>query len=227
MKVENSFLAKRVGAGLIDGAIELWGGILGSYFGAMVAALTTALRNGPAEEMQSSMWSGFGFGFVFWTLAISFLNRVLIQGVSRASIGKKVFKLEIISTRDPLTWTTMTKRWVFSFVSFAGAGAGYWYMFFNPENRSLHDVLVHTDIVPHFEGKSMTVEYREESVAMVEIRKMMILSNNHAERPMATVISLPVRVPEPATAQIKATGTDGSATLAEVIELKKDEKKAA
>ncbi len=114
--VHLGILFRRLGAAAIDFTIEVSGGLLGSYFGAMVAALVVAIRNETPDEMQLSIWNGFGFGFVFWTLAISFLNRVLIQGLSRSSVGKKIFKLELISTGVPLTWTTMMNRWILSII---------------------------------------------------------------------------------------------------------------
>ena len=158
MSLPWSIIFRRIGSCLVDWTIEVAGGVLGSYFGVMLAALTVAMKDGPAEEMQSSMLSGLGFGFIFWTLSISFLNRVLIQGVSRASIGKKVFKLELISTTKPLDWSTVITRWLVSFVSLNFAGLGYAYLFFDSEGRTLHDLIAHTDVVPIYEGSSMSVE---------------------------------------------------------------------
>ena len=199
-------MTRRLGAAVLDGSIELAGGLMGSYFGALVAALVVAMRDGPAEQMQSSIWSGFGFGFVFWTLSISFLNRVLIQGLSRASLGKKVFKLEMIATEGSLTWTTVMKRWVVSFASLSFGGLGYAWMLVDREGRGLHDLIAHTDIIPAYEGTSMSVEHRDEEAPMTfaQITQMLVLSNSQAERPMATVIQLPVRD------RLASTGTEGS-----------------
>ena len=181
---------------------------MGSYFGALVAALVTAMADGPAEQMQRSMWSGFGFGFVFWTLSISFLNRVLIQGLSRSSIGKKVFKLELISSTGHLTWSAVITRWVASFASFIVGGAGYLWMFFDREHRTIHDLVAHTDVVPIYEGASMSVEQRTDApLTAAQIHQMLILSNSQAERPMATVIQLPVRE------RLAQTGTEGSTSV--------------
>ena len=222
MKSDKALLARRAGSGFVDWAIEFGGGLLGSYFGALVAALMVAMKDGPPEQMQSSIWNGFGFGFVFWILAVSFINRVLIQGLSRASIGKKVFNLELISSSGPLTWTKVMKRWVLSFASLSFAGAGYAFALLDKEGRAFHDVIAHTDIVPLYEGKSMSIEYREERVfTMQEIKQMMVLSNLQAERQTATIIRLPVRE------RFAATGTDASkvvlnenVSIAPVIELK-------
>jgi uncharacterized RDD family membrane protein YckC len=133
----------------MDASLELFGGLLGSYFGAMVAALVTAMnQDAGAEVMQSSMRSGFGIGFAFWAISISLINRVLIQGISRASIGKKIMKLEISSIGAPLTWNRIALRWVLSVGSLATFGAGYWYAWFNAEGRFFHDVLAGTRVVP-------------------------------------------------------------------------------
>lgn len=194
MSLHKGILARRIASATVDWAIEFSGGILGSYFGALVAALFVAVKDGPAEQMQSSVWTGFGFGFVFWTLSVSFLNRVLIQGLSRSSIGKKLFKLELISTVGPLTWTAVIKRWIFSFVSFCAGGVGYVTVFFNREGRAFHDFAASTDIVPIYEGKTMSVEQSiAPQMTLDQVRQMLVLSNVQSERPMATVIQLPVR----------------------------------
>ena len=144
----NRHLIRRTGAGAVDFTIELAGGLLGSYFGALLAAFATMLRPGiEPEAMQHSIWSGFGFGFAFWVLAISFLNRVLIQGISRASIGKKIFQLELVSTGEPLSWRQMSIRWALSLGSAAALGAGYAYAFFNVEGKTLHDLVAGTKVL--------------------------------------------------------------------------------
>ncbi len=208
MGVGQSYLLKKIGAGVLDGGIEIFGGLLGSYFGLMLAALMTAMDpNAAPETLRGSMFSGFGFGFAFWAVSISFLNRVLIQGISRASIGKKVFGLELISTGNPISWQTIIGRWVLSLGSYAVFGAGYVYALFDEEQRTFHDRVLALDIVPQFKGASMQVEYREEIRSFDEIRQMMILSNVQAERPMATVIQLPVKPKVPAAAQFTAPAT--------------------
>ena len=213
---------RRIGSVVVDISLELTGGLLGSYFGAMVAALVTAMKNGAPEQMEHSMKSGFGIGLAFWAISVSFVNRVLIQGLSRASIGKKLFHLELISSAEPLTWSTMIKRWIVSVGSLASGGAGYAYAFFNEENLTFHDLIANTDVVPIFEGSSIAVEYREDTRTFAELQQLMVLSNTQAERPMATVIAFPA-----------VTGTDGVAskqTLADVINFETEadsEKKAA
>jgi uncharacterized RDD family membrane protein YckC len=146
--------------------------------------------------MQSSIKSGFGIGFVFWALGVSFLNRVLIQGISRASIGKKFFKLELISDTNSLTWTRVMSRWVFSIASFTALGGGYLYALFHPERKTLHDVLAGTDVVPEFESASVELEPKEADPKSEEAMQLMIISNAQAERPTATVIRLPVKEKE-------------------------------
>lgn len=221
MSMARGLLARRFAAGFVDWTIEFSGGLLGSYFGALVAALVIAVQGAPAEQMQSSMWNGFGFGFVFWTLSVSFLNRVLIQGVSRSSIGKKMFKLELIATQSSLTWTRVMKRWVLSFASFALCGAGYIYAIFSKEGSTFHDLAAHTDVIPLFEGRSMSFEHREDvPMTIHQIRELLVLSPAHSERPVAQIVPLPVRTFK------EATGTDGHFaapvhSLGNVVELKK------
>ncbi len=224
--VHLGILFRRLGSAAIDLTIEVTGGLLGSYFGAMVAALVMAMRNESSDQMQISIWNGFGFGFVFWTLAISFLNRVLIQGLSRSSIGKKVFKLELISTRKPLTWNTMMKRWILSIVSMAVGGIGYAVMFFNREGHAFHDIIAMTDVVPMFESShTFSMEHRDESefhpsttlmpsLANELSSRIFVMANTHAERPMATIIKLPAIQRESFESSVVQP------TLAEVIELK-------
>ena len=171
MSVVKGYLLRKIGSSLVDGAIELTGGLLGSYFGAMVAALVTVMTpNVAPETMQLSMKSGFGIGFAFWALSISFLNRVLIQGISRASIGKKIFKLELISNGDQFTWTRMVYRWVLSIGSLAVFGAGYWYALFNEEERSFHDILAGTDVLP--ESKEVISEVEHSEVVQIQPLKV-------------------------------------------------------
>jgi uncharacterized RDD family membrane protein YckC len=166
MSVVKGLLLRKIGSSVVDGALELTGGLLGSYFGAMVAALVTVMTpNVAPETMQHSMKSGFGIGFAFWALSISFLNRVLIQGISRASIGKKVFKLELTTSGEPLTWTRMTYRWVLSIGSLAVFGAGYGYALFNDEERSFHDIVAGTDVVP----ESQEIATQEEAMPPVTV----------------------------------------------------------
>jgi hypothetical protein len=194
MSVRHLILLRKIGASALDFTIEFSGGMLGSYFGAMVAALVTVMnQNVSPQMMQSSMKSGFGLGFVFWALGVSFLNRVLIQGISRASIGKKVFRLELVSEQNPLTWTRVVSRWVLSMGSMAILGGGYVYAFFQRESKTLHDLLVDTDVIPAFESSSMELEVREFSPREERELQLMIISNAQAERPTASVIRLPVK----------------------------------
>lgn len=231
-----ALVAKRFSSAVVDWTIEIGGGVLGSYFGVMVAALLMAVRNEPADELQHSMWNGMGFGFVFCSLSIGFINRVLIQGLSRASLGKKLFKLELISSGGPLTWTTMLTRWVMSYVSIAAGGLGYAYLLFNKEARAFHDVVAQTDVVPAYAGVTMSVEYRETITPQIPLSlhgmsRLMILSNTQAERPTANVIRLPVRaaldaaiamsgsVPG-ATPVVSIPKVDTGTSVAEVIQLR-------
>jgi hypothetical protein len=205
MAVEKNLWFRKISASAVDLTMDFTGGVMGSYFGAMVAALVTAMKSGAPEQMEHSVKSGFGLGFAFWALSVSFVNRVLIQGISRASIGKKLFKLEVISTDAPLTWTSVMSRWILSIGSIAVGGAGYWYAFFNEEGKSFHDFVMKMDVVPEYEGASMKVEYREDARSFEEIRHMTVMANMTAERPLGNLIRLPVK---PIEAQSPAaTGT--------------------
>jgi uncharacterized RDD family membrane protein YckC len=227
-------LARRIAAGFVDFSLELGSGLLGSYFGAMLAALVVAIKNQNPEAMQTSIWNGFGFGFVFWALSISFLNRALIQGVSRSSIGKKIFKLELISCGQPLTWGTVMKRWVLGILSSIG-GLGYSVIFFNREGRAFHDFLTNTDVVPIFEGRNMSVEHDEKEISAIHVlspsfseqfaSRVLVLANSHAERPsVAPVIQLPIAgrsVTQVETPVASAAGKSSTAvSLADVIDFK-------
>jgi hypothetical protein len=222
MKALHGVLLRRTCATLLDTTIEISGGVLGSYFGMMVAALLVTVKDGPADQMQSSMWSGFGFGLVFWTMSLSFMNRVLIQGISRASIGKKVFRLELISTGKALTWNTILGRWMMGYGSLAIGGIGYLSAFFDKEGRTFHDIASHTDVVPIYVGSSMSVEYHEEeAVAQVlpftsSARNTLVISHSTSERPMATVIQLPI------TPKQMPLGPN-QATLAKVVRIGTDD----
>lgn len=103
---------RRFIAWAIDLGIELGGGILGGYFGAMTAALVIVLHEVSPVATQAAIWTGMSFGFLFWGLAVSWVNRVLIQGMSRATFGKKFMNLEIMSTGAPINWETMMKHWI-------------------------------------------------------------------------------------------------------------------
>ena len=201
--VHKNIHIRRIGAGIIDGIIEISGGLLGSYFGAMVAALVVALKSDSPAVMQTSIWNGVGFGFVFWMFSISFLNRVLIQGVSRASIGKKIMGIEIVSAVGPLTWGSVTKRWLFGYVSLLTGGAGFWYALFTKEGHTFHDVLTGTDVIPVFKSATVEMEHLEALVGEPRVPNMaritslsFVLSNVQSERPESNVIQLPVRTDE-------------------------------
>ena len=103
---------KRLLAGVVDFGIEFGSSLLGAYFGAMMGALVIVLHRVPPAATQKAIWTGMVFGFFFWGITVSWMNRVLIQGMSRASIGKKMMNLEIISTGAPISWEVMMKHWV-------------------------------------------------------------------------------------------------------------------
>lgn len=223
---------RRSASSAVDFTLELWGGLLGSYFGAMVAALVTAMKATAPEQMEQSVRSGFGLGFAFWALSISLVNRVLIQGVSRASIGKKLFKLELISTGEPITWTTMLKRWVVSVGSVSIGGFGYWVAFFNEEKKTLHDLIAGTDVVPMFESTSVSMEYSQESRSFEEIRELLVPQSATVSEPvsvLAEVVPFPVRTNEGVV--VTAELQEEKSTLADVINIDskvaEEKKKAA
>jgi len=108
----NNIYIKRIIAGVIDFCIEFGCGLLGGYFGAMMAALVIVLNPVSPTATQTAIWSGMGFGFFFWAIAVSWMNRVLVQGMSRATIGKKMMDLQIISTGAPISWEIMMKHWI-------------------------------------------------------------------------------------------------------------------
>lgn len=108
----NHIYVKRAIAAGIDLGIELLSGALGGYFGAMVAALVIVLHDVKPATTQKAIWMGMGFGFLFWMIAVSWVNRVLIQGMSRASIGKRLMSLEIISNGPLISWSVMMRNWV-------------------------------------------------------------------------------------------------------------------
>ena len=103
---------RRMIASAIDTLISFCSGLLGGYFGAMLAALMVILNDVSPITTQRAIWSGMGLGFVFWGIGASLINKVLIQGISRASIGKKYMNLEIVSIGAPITWNLMFKRWL-------------------------------------------------------------------------------------------------------------------
>lgn len=108
----NHIYFKRVVAAGIDFSIEVFGSLLGGYFGAMVAALVIVLKETNPMLTQKAIWTGMVAGFFFWGVAVSWVNRVLIQGLSRASIGKKLMQLEVISKGEPIDWKMMMKHWL-------------------------------------------------------------------------------------------------------------------
>ena len=108
----NNLYLRRFVAGVVDFGIEMGGALLGGYFGAMMGALLIVIRHVSPEATQKAIWTGMVFGFVFWGAAASWMNRVLVQGMSRASVGKKLMDLEIVSTGNPITWEVMMKRWI-------------------------------------------------------------------------------------------------------------------
>ena len=108
----NNTYVRRFVAGAIDLGIEVGSGFLGGYFGAMMAALVIVLHEVSPVSTQKAIWTGMIFGFLFWSFAVSWVNRVLIQGMSRATTGKKFMNLEIVSTGAPISWETMMKHWL-------------------------------------------------------------------------------------------------------------------
>ena len=108
----NHVYVKRAIAAGIDFSIEVGAGLLGGYFGAMVAALVIVIYNVSPMATQRAIWSGMGFGFVFWMISASWLNRVLIQGMSRSSIGKRLMNLEIVSNGPAISWPVMMRHWM-------------------------------------------------------------------------------------------------------------------
>ena len=114
----NHIYVKRFFAASIDFGVEFGSALLGGYFGAMMAALVIVLGDVSPAATQKAIWTGMCFGFFFWGLAVSCLNRVLIQGYSRATIGKKYMNLEVVTTGSPISWEVMFKHWVTA--SFSG-----------------------------------------------------------------------------------------------------------
>jgi hypothetical protein len=108
----NHVFVKRAIATGIDFSIEIAAGFLGGYFGAMVAALVIVLHRVSPMATQKAIWGGMGFGFLFWLITASWVNRVLIQGMSRASIGKRLMNLEIVSNGPAISWAVMMRHWV-------------------------------------------------------------------------------------------------------------------
>jgi hypothetical protein len=108
----NHVFVKRAIASGIDFSIELAAGLLGGYFGAMVAALVIVLHRVSPAATQKAIWGGMGFGFLFWLVTASWVNRVLIQGMSRATIGKRMMNLEIVSNGPAISWTVMMRHWI-------------------------------------------------------------------------------------------------------------------
>jgi len=140
MEQTSSFHRKFL-ASTTDYFLEFAGGFLGAYFGALIAALWTTLHEPSSDMIAFAVRSGVGFGFLFWFTAISFMNRVVYQGITRASIGKELFGLEIVKVRGQFTWPSLIQRWVFGYASFTFFGIGYVYAIFSKSKSSLHDDL--------------------------------------------------------------------------------------
>lgn len=215
-------ISKRAAAAMIDFSLEIFGGLLGSYFGALLAALATSFGDSTAEQVHENIWNGLGFGFAFWFLAISFVNRVLIQGLSRATLGKKIFNIELVSISGVYDWKLVTSRWLLSQASFIFFGVGYWFMAANKELRSLHDIVLGTDVVEVLDHQAFTIEYQQDEMlqpSQALSSKVIILNQGHDERPTASVI------------QLSSIRELKHGSLAEVIELNpeqdQDEKKVA
>lgn len=103
---------RRTAAAAVDFSIEGVAALLGAYFGAVLAALMVVIHAPSPQVTQGALGAGMLFGASFCFLIASWVNRVLIQGMTRASIGKKLMKLEIVSVGDPISWPVMMKHWV-------------------------------------------------------------------------------------------------------------------
>lgn len=108
---ESLWVRRWIAAG-VDVLVEMICGVMGGYFGAMLAALTMVLHEVSPQMVQRSIWTGMISGFFFWALSASWINRVIIQGFSRSSIGKKIMELEIVSFGAPISWKVMMRYWL-------------------------------------------------------------------------------------------------------------------
>lgn len=126
--------ARRIAALLYD-----WMLLIGVYF--PVTGLLLVFRGGRAFEKHDPAYlgllvvTGFLFFSWFWTHG-------------GQTLGMRAWRLELISTEGLApTWRQAIVRCIAAVAGGGMAGLGYLMMLFDPESRSLHDIVSRTRVI--------------------------------------------------------------------------------
>lgn len=107
----------------------------------LVSALFLPLNEGNAPQPGTPLFSAHRLALLATTAAF-YIGFWKFGG---QTLGMRAWKLELI--RDdglPMTWLDCVRRLLASLVSILPAGAGFWWLLVDGENRTWHDRLSHT-----------------------------------------------------------------------------------
>ncbi len=130
---------QRLLASAIDGTIVVTVGYLGAFFGAMLADIMAS---------EDAMAAGFLMGWFFWFHAVWFLNMIVYQGLTGSSLGKKIFKIEVVTlSGEPFTLSGSMVRGVSFIVSTIPFYLGLAPILFQKKRQAFHDMIAKTVVV--------------------------------------------------------------------------------
>jgi uncharacterized RDD family membrane protein YckC len=137
----------RFGGHVVDSVLMTCASYSGTFFGAFVATLMAG-GAAPKEAAEKVMAQGAMVGWLFWSLAFGILNYVALQGLTGASVGKRVAGLRVV--RDDgreLGMGLAALRLVSYMASSLPFYLGYLAIFWSDRRQCWHDSLCGTVVV--------------------------------------------------------------------------------
>lgn len=147
MKTSSFFMTRALAFGVDLLGLYL-GQIIGAYFGAFLALFLSAAPEAPDAVLLDHARQGFIWGFVFWGFVCWFLNFGVLQGMTGQTIGKMIFRLQVVKEDGtPIGVKLALVRSFCYWVSALPLGFGFLSAIWDSKKQAWHDLLCFTMVV--------------------------------------------------------------------------------
>lgn len=142
------FLTRRISAFIVDRTLLSLVTVLGGKMGAAVAVMLLHTQQPSVQVIEAGMREGLILGKAFWAVSFWFLNYGILQGMSGSSVGKWLFRLQVVGERKrSISIPQSLLRTLAYFLSAAPAMLGFLAVLWDRDRRTWHDLICKTKVV--------------------------------------------------------------------------------
>jgi len=150
-------VALRVIAGAVDLVVLFLSQFLGAYVTGVIVAVAMTLEGASEIVVYQHSSQAMFVGWVFWAGLMWVSNYIFLQGLTGATIGKKICQLQVVNENgSPIGVVKSLMRSLFYVVSFIPFLYGFFAIFWNQKSQAWHDLICKTVVLHQDENNKQS-----------------------------------------------------------------------